>query len=374
MREGIKTSLLSLVFAAAVSTGAGAAPTVRTIGGAGTYTSAADAATTNTTTSSRAGTLRSTGGFVRPSVSVSSAATSTDATGATGGTGSVSSGTTTIGRVASAPRLSIGKYIGAPKSISSTPSSTGNDLTARVEKLETDVAGLETSKQDVLSGSDYIIIANDEVVLDVDKLKEDLELAGGPGTDGREVEMGTNDDGLLWRYVGETEWRVLITWDAIREKLDFSGIENSLTQNITNLKNELQADLDGKLDKDQGESNAGKVLMVGTDGIVAPATMPAGGVGEEDLDAVWDHLDTLGELAYMNTVDSAHVDDKAVIRAKLADDIASVISWIEWWKENVPNDGKKYVLSVDDNGDKQWFQVITPDSDTSGGDTPQPQP
>lgn len=277
MREGIKTSLISIL-CAATATFAHAAPAVRTVGGTGTYDSAASAA--NATATNRAGSLRATGGYVRPSATSTSGATqkattaatttstsSGTATAITSGTqkttSSVATGGGTTGRVASTPRLSIGKYVGAPKSISTTNNSV-SDLTQRVDKLETDVGALQTDKQDALKDSTYITVQGDELILDVEKIKSDLDLK-----DGREVEMGTNDDGLLWRYVGETEWGELISWEDLRGHLDLSEINTEINNQVTTLKNLFAADLDKKLDKDQGTDAAGRALVVGADGIVA---------------------------------------------------------------------------------------------------------
>lgn len=382
MREGIKTSLISILCVAFASV-ANAAPTVRVVGGAGTYDSAASA------TAARAGSLRATGGYVRPTASVSGTAANAVATPTTSATtagGAVSTGGTTVGRVASSPRLSIGKYIGAPKSVSTSGGGTGSDLTGRVEQLETDVSALQTDKQDTLTDSTYITIQGDQVILDLERVREDLEI--GTGTDGREVEMGTNDDGLLWRYVGDTEWQTLITWDEISQKLDFDGIEQTLTTNITNLRNEMLAALETKVDKDQGVDAAGMALVVGDDGILAPTgdfvsrdqgIANAGSVLVVDdngfivpSDGEMITSDDLGDLAYEDTVSTPFIDDGAVERSKLATDIANtldqVTAWETWWNENKPGDGD-YVMSVQSDGTRQWFRVITADESVSNGDT-----
>ncbi len=417
MREGIKTSLVSIMCVVAASV-ANAAPTVRTIGGAGTYDSAAAAA--NATAAARAGSLRATGGYIRPTASVSTGAASTAAAPSTGTTmgGSVSTGGATVGRVASSPRLSIGKYIGAPKSIS-TSGGAGSDLTGRVEQLETDVASLQTDKQDALADSTYITIAGDELILDLEKIKQDLEI--DDGTDGREVEMGTNDDGLLWRYVGDTEWQTLITWDAISEKLDFDGIDETINQSITNLRTEMLAELDKKVDKDQGTDNAGRVLAIGDDGMVAPSdnyyskteidqqiqNITDGQVTTADLDtkldknqgvdnanktlvvgadgtvvpsdvefATTDDLDNLGALAYKDTVSTADIDAKAVERSKLADDITTQLSgvqfWEDWWiAHQAELASGDYVVAVQPGTrNPQLFRIITADDEVSTPTTP----
>lgn len=224
---------------AAVS-GAYGASSVRSLGGSGTYTSAAAAAADGNSggvASVRGGSLR-----VTPSSGVS------------GTTTNISAGNTTGGRVATSPRLSIGHYLGGGTSVSGgssirpiTPggstsgggSSSGgsggvssDDLDAlrgQVDQLERDIEGLRTAddnfsdalldKQDALIPGDdgYIIIDENtnEIFVDVDALEGALETVAGK--DGREVELGSNDTHLLWRYVGESGWRELIA------KADITG-------------------------------------------------------------------------------------------------------------------------------------------------------
>ncbi len=415
MREGIKTSLISILCVAFASV-ANAAPTVRVVGGNGTYDSAASA------TAARAGSLRATGGFVRPTASVSGTTTNKVGTAATTGTttattgGAVSTGGTTVGRVASSPRLSIGKYIGAPKSVSSS-GGTSSDLVARIERLEGDVDALQSDKQNVLLDSEYITIEGDQVILEIERVREELCGTNGcDGANGREIEMGTNDEGLLWRYVGDTEWTTLITWNEISEKLDFDGVGDLIDTKINEFKVYVDAELDKKVDKDQGIDNAGRVLAIGDDGMVTPsdnfyskteideqiANINNTIVTTDDLDTKVDKdqgidnankplvvgadgivvpsdiefattadFDNLGDLAYENTVSTPFIDDKAVERAKLADEITNtldqVTAWETWWNENKPGEGD-YVMSVQSDGTRQWFRVITADEIT-GGDT-----
>ena len=235
MKHELKISRLAVVcvLCAAVS-GAYGASSVRSLGGSGTYTSAAAAAADGNSggaASVRGGSLR-----VTPSSGVS------------GTTTNISAGNTTGGRVATSPRLSIGHYLGGGTSVSGgssirpiTPggstsgggSSSGgsggvssDDLDAlrgQVDQLERDIEGLRTAddnfsdalldKQDVLTPGDdgYIIIDENtnEIFVDVDALEGALELVAGE--DGREIELGDNDDNLLWRYVGDNDWNVLIS-------------------------------------------------------------------------------------------------------------------------------------------------------------------
>ena len=228
---GISTVAIVCVLCTAVS-GAYGASSVRSLGGSGTYTSASNAAaaadSNGSASSIRGGSVR-----VNPTSGVSGTSTTIEA------------GTTTSGRVATTPRLSIGHYLGGATSVSggsslrpTTPSGgtsgggstgggvSGDDfagLQGRVDQLERDYNDLQgvtdgltdqiATKQDVLvPGNDsYIIIDNNEIFVDVDALQGALETVAGK--DGREVELGSNDTHLLWRYVGEgnDDWRELIS-------------------------------------------------------------------------------------------------------------------------------------------------------------------
>ena len=236
MKNNLKISRLAIVcvLCTAVS-GAYGASSVRALGGSGTYTSAASATTANDTsnTSVRGGSLR-----VTPSSGVSGTGTT------------INAGTTTSGRVATTPRLSIGHYLGGGTSVSggsslrpqnpgtsggssSGGSSSGgmdpevsgaimdsiDDLQRDVESLydaDMNLADQMETKQDLLhpAADGYIIIDdNNEIFVDVDALAETIESVAGE--DGREVELGSDNDNLLWRYVGGGSWNILISKDEI---------------------------------------------------------------------------------------------------------------------------------------------------------------
>ena len=243
MKNDLKISTLTIicVLCTAVS-GAYGASSVRSFGGSGTYASASDAAAANTSSATSASSVR--GGSVRVN----------PGSGVSGSSTTIEAGTTTNGRVATTPRLSIGHYLGGGTSISGgsslrpqTPgsssggSSSGGDggldpdvaagLRQQVDQLQRDVEDLRNAddnindqlldKQDALIPGDdgYIIIddATNEIFVDVDALQGALETVAGK--DGREVELGSNDTHLLWRYVGEGNdaWRELIA------KADITG-------------------------------------------------------------------------------------------------------------------------------------------------------
>ena len=428
MREVIKTSLISIL-CVVTTMAANAAPTVRSIGGTGTYDSAASAANANV--SSRAGSLRSTGGYIRPTATLSTSgtpvtATNTATTGTTTG-GSVATGGGTTGRVASTPRLSIGKYVGAPKSVS-TSAAVGNDLTQRVEKLEGDVASLETDKQDALQDSTYITIQKDELILNLDKIKQDLDIQ-----EDRDIDFKDDDTGLYWHYVdeGDETWREVITWDVLRSKLDFESVDSTINTRVGDLRTEIENELKKKVDKFQGDDPnlVGKALVVDANGYVQP-TGEFAKVGdvynktdvytksevqtiidsindtivtEDDLKKKVDvfqgddpnlvgmamvvnrngnleptgdfvlageldnvvenyQLDDLGELAYLDRVGTAQINAKAVTPSKLADDVSNTLdqvnAWQDWWNNNKPGEGD-YVMSVQADGTRQWFRIVT---------------
>lgn len=226
MKSRVQISRLAVVcvMCASAVSGAFGAASVRSLGGAGTYSSASSAAggaSSGAVSAARAGSMR------------------VSASGGMGGSVAPNRGTTTTGRVATAPRLSIGKYLGGGTSVSggssiknqkpggSTSSSSGggsmdpgvmSDLEGRVDQLEGQIANIYVKddvdsmlqdKQNVLTPvDDYIEIKNDEIYLNVDALREGLEVIAGK--DGREVEIGSNTTHLLWRYKGDTAWQNLI--------------------------------------------------------------------------------------------------------------------------------------------------------------------
>ena len=234
MKKDLNISRIAIVcvLCTAAVSGAYAASSVRSLGGSGTYTSASSAASAGSsgaTTAVRGGSLR-----VTPS------------SGQSGSSTTISAGTTTSGRVATSPRLSIGQYLGGATSISGGGSSlrpgtgsgssgggsssggdvSGGDLTGlrdQIDQLGRDVEDLRTAddnindalldKQDTLNPVEggFIIIDDNtnEIFVDVDALEQELEMVAGK--DGREVELGSNDTHLLWRYVGDPGWERLIS-------------------------------------------------------------------------------------------------------------------------------------------------------------------
>lgn len=185
MKNELKISTVSIicVLCASAVSGAYGASSVRSLGGAGTYTSAASASQSGASTGvARAGSVR-----VTPTSGKTTAVKPSNAP------------STTSGRV-STPRLSLGKYLGGNTAISGGASTRPNpggsvggggtstvdpglaaELNNRVNVLEDTVSDLKASsedlsetKQDKLIAGNYIIVENDgEVYLDVKALGAD---------------------------------------------------------------------------------------------------------------------------------------------------------------------------------------------------------
>lgn len=218
MRKDLKISTGAIVCVLCAATSvADAASSVRNLGGAGTYNSAAAATSGNVggATGVRGGSLR-----VSPSSDRLPSGTTN------------SSATTTNGRVATGQRLSIGKYLGTGTSVSggssikrptADSSSGGSGVTpGEANALRRDIENLKNAdvalgdkidrKQDVLtpSADGFVAIDNrtNEITVDVDKLKDAIGTVAGQ--DGREIVIGSNASDLLWKYDGDTAWQILI--------------------------------------------------------------------------------------------------------------------------------------------------------------------
>ena len=233
MKKDLKISTVAIVcvLCAAVSAAHGAS-SVRTLGGAGTYSSAAAASGTSTSSATaRGGSVR-----VTPTVNRVSSGTVNN---------SASTGVTTT-RVATTPRLSIGKYLGGGTAVSGgssikpqNPGTSGGSssggvdpsvaaaLRSDVDQLRRDVDTLhdaddalsdklQNKQNSLLPKADGFVLIDDttnEISVDVENLKDAIGTIAGK--DGREVEIGSDDEYLQWRYVGDTAWQNLIAKSAL---------------------------------------------------------------------------------------------------------------------------------------------------------------
>lgn len=181
MKNELKISTLSIVcvLCTAMAMPSFGAPAVRSLGGAGTYSSASSAASTGSkSTSAAKPTVR--GGSMRVGDTTTTASTST--------------------RAAASPRLSIGKYLASSSAVSSKPSSGGNlgqaGVEQRVTKLE-EVLGL--GEYDGKFGD--LLIDIEQMQVDVKQLQEDLN----DMTDGGYRISVEEEDGKLIISQGDKE-------------------------------------------------------------------------------------------------------------------------------------------------------------------------
>ncbi len=111
--------------------------------------------------------------------------------------------------------------------------------------------------------------------------------------------------------------------------------------------------VDGKVDIDQGTSEAGKVMAVGSDGKVSASGDYYTKSEVDAAIAAVPGVSGLGDLAYEDLITNDLVsDDAAIERTKMATDIQAALNLID----AAPDDGNQYVLSVVD-GVRQWVPV-----------------
>ena len=262
MKHDLKISRLAVicVLCATVS-GAYGASSVRSLGGSGTYTSAAAAAADGNSggaSSVRGGSLR-----VSPSSNVS------------GTTTSISTDNTTSGRVATSPRLSIGHYLTGGTSVSGGSSirpivpggsstsgggsSSGGDggdvdlsgVNQRLDALESDVDSLFDSrdsidesitdlwsgKQDILTANDGLIeIDSDNVIyINTENLADAMKDAGFSA----DVDFRVNEGYI--EYWDGTTWAQLIALDDLRGPQGEPGESVTVDEVINGIEDDLQA-------------------------------------------------------------------------------------------------------------------------------------
>ena len=262
MKHDLKISRLAVicVLCATVSVAYGAS-SVRSLGGSGTYTSAAAAAADGNSggaSSVRGGSLR-----VSPSSNVS------------GTTTSISTDNTTSGRVATSPRLSIGHYLTGGTSVSGGSSirpivpgggstsgggsSSGGDggdvdlsgVNQRLDALESDVDSLFDSrdsidesitdlwsgKQDILTANDGLIeIDSDNVIyINTENLADAMKDAGFSA----DVDFRVNEGYI--EYWDGTTWAQLIALDDLRGPQGEPGESVTVDEVINGIEDDLQA-------------------------------------------------------------------------------------------------------------------------------------
>lgn len=177
MKNELKISTLSIVcvLCTAMAMPSFGAPAVRSLGGAGTYSSASSAASTGSkSTSAAKSTVR--GGSMRVGDTTTTASTST--------------------RAAASPRLSIGKYLASSSAMGKPSTGTGTTnpeqsgwgkgLEERVGKLEVDVRSLQEDLNDMTGGGYRISVEEKDGKLTISQ--GDKEVWSGGFTSVEELE------------------------------------------------------------------------------------------------------------------------------------------------------------------------------------------
>ena len=236
MKYDLKISRLAIVCALFATTAGGAfgAASVRSLGGAGTYsgTAAASGASASTGTASTSGTAAARAGSLRVS---GGTAARTTATGSTAKTSSAN-------RAATTPRLSVGKYLGGGTSstgsslrnqtVSSGSGTGGSNVNPDVlDKLDDRVDELEKWRQ-ALRGDDYIHVDDNDITLDVDALKDAL---------GQDITFDVDDNGIQWSYDNGAGGGTVVTWDELRERLNTGDdIDGAIDSALSSVKSDLE--------------------------------------------------------------------------------------------------------------------------------------
>ena len=338
MKHDLKISRLAIicVLCATVS-GAYGASSVRSLGGSGTYTSAAAAAADGNSggaSSVRGGSLR-----VSPSSNVS------------GTTTSISTGNTTSGRVATSPRLSIGHYLTGGTSVSGgssirpiTPggsstsgggSSSGGDggdvdlsgVNQRLDALESDVDSLFDSrdsidesitdlwsgKQDILTANDGLIeIDSDNVIyINTENLADAMKDAGFSA----DVDFRVNEGYI--EYWDGTTWAQLIALDDLRGPQGEPGESVTVDEVINGIEDDLQAAVNAAVADAVQTAVADEIANADLVTNTELKTALGGYATDEDL--------SLGLAAKANAADvytKAEVYNKTEVDDKVADIVA----------------------------------------------------
>ena len=355
MKHDLKISRLAVicVLCATVS-GAYGASSVRSLGGSGTYTSAAAAAADGNSggaSSVRGGSLR-----VSPSSNVS------------GTTTSISTGNTTSGRVATSPRLSIGHYLTGGTSVSGGSSirpivpggsstsgggsSSGGDggdvdlsgVNQRLDALESDVDSLFDSrdsidesitdlwsgKQDILTANDGLIeIDSDNVIyINTENLADAMKDAGFSA----DVDFRVNEGYI--EYWDGTAWDQLIALDDLRGPQGEPGESVTVDDVINGIEDDLQAAVNAAVADAVQTAVADEIANADLVTNTELTTALGGYATGEDLER--------GLQAKANAADvytKAEVYNKTEVDTKISDATSDIVGSeeIEQFKDDVAN-------------------------------------
>lgn len=369
-----KISVVSLVCAMCAG-GAFGAASVRTLGGAGTYsgtTAAATAATGSTSTRSGSDAINAVrGGSMR--VTSGSGQSGTSTTVKAGGTAT---------RAASQPRVSMGGYLSGLKSTSTSTSSSGAsssrpgttggtttdpsamaDLEARVGVLESDVGNLQDASDNFVRHDD---LRGDvaAVVFDTDGVSV-LENDAGYITDadlGDYVQFTDMDEALADYVTGDEFDETLadyVTSSDLDAKLD--EIDGQTGESLSDLQQKVEA-AQAAAEAAQGTADTGVAAAQAANKAAEDAQASAD-KALKDLEELTggDEGGALGGLAFKSAVDTTEITDNAVTSDKLASDIQTTLTNVEVLQ--TLKNGSVYILTADAEGN-----LAVSDVEIIGGD------
>ena len=246
------------------------------------------------------------------------------------------------------------------------------------DELEVDLNGKVDKDQGVGAAGKALLVNADGIVTTGDVLKPgDIDLSGKVDVlQGRQYKgkaLVVDNDGKL-KPIGEF---------MTPGEVDISGKVDKL-QGANYEGNALVVDQYGYLqptgdfvNADQGVANHGKALVVNADGRVVPGDVDLGELnvdlsGKVDKDQGDDHVNEVlvvgsdGKVTDQKIVNANVADDAALERAKMARTITDTLDWVDVWKnQSEDSDGTykldsdaRYVMALDEYGEKAWFKVI----------------
>lgn len=320
-------SILGVLCMCITGTAAHAAASVRSLGGAGTYTGTASAGGTTATATTASNTSAATrAGSVR--VTPTTNKTSTSA--------SISTGNTSAARGAATSRLSIGKYLGSAITTGGKPlrpniSNGGNvnngdtvisgdvekivyALQGRVEEIETLVGNVRPK------AGDYVIVSNDsEISVDFDTLAAALATQIGGDVGMIDIKLDDKKENIVWC---QADPDAQCTYNHLISVADLTGPQGEQGP---------QGEPGESVDMEKLETLLNEKILaeIGKLNLKALASQDTVGIGQIDNGAVvWDNLstDVQGRIQTGGTVE---LPDNLVTTEKLNDELAPLKTGID---------------------------------------------
>jgi len=166
-----------------------------------------------------------------------------------------------------------------------TGEATHSDIRLLVSNLEY-VASIEYNS----ATGDLTFIYQDESDLTVNIKMPEMAITFDVETDELVINEGTDDEvrvplgDMIPVFEGSTGDEIQIKIESVEGNQQIQAVLLNGKVVEAHLSTALAAKINGKLDKDQGSANAGKVMTVGIDGIVVPAAPAETGVLDVEVD------------------------------------------------------------------------------------------